>query len=139
MLCIVDSGPLLAVANVHDRFHAPALSVLSRGDLDFVVPALCIAEVAHLLARDVGREAEAAFIARCASLDVRAPIAEDFIRMSAVMEQYFDFPLGAVDASVIAIAERLGASTIVTIDHRHFRAIRPKHVEAFTLLPEMPN
>lgn len=57
--------------------------------------------------------------------------------MSALMQHYLDFPLGAVDASVVALAERLGATTIVTIDHRHFRAIRPAHVEAFTLLPEL--
>jgi predicted nucleic acid-binding protein len=35
---------------------------------------------------------------------------------------YADLPLGAVDASVIAVAERLGAGTVLTIDRRTFRS-----------------
>ncbi len=44
-------------------------------------------------------------------------------------------PLGATDASVVAIAERLGIDTIATLDRRHFTVVRPAHIEAFTLLP----
>jgi predicted nucleic acid-binding protein len=52
------------------------------------------------------------------------------------VEQYADFPLGAADASVVALAERLGTDLIVTLDHRHFGAVRPRHCPAFRLLPE---
>jgi len=48
---------------------------------------------------------------------------------------YGDLPLGTVDASVVAAAERLDITTIATIDRRHFSVVRPSHVEAFTLLP----
>ena len=41
----------------------------------------------------------------------------------------------AHSASVVAIAERLGVIQVATIDHRHFRAVRPKHTDALTLLP----
>jgi predicted nucleic acid-binding protein len=44
-------------------------------------------------------------------------------------------PLGATDASVIALAERLGIGTIATLDRRHFTVVRPRHVGAFTPLP----
>ncbi|MDQ2738090.1 MAG: VapC toxin family PIN domain ribonuclease, partial [Actinomycetota bacterium] len=47
-------------------------------------------------------------------------------------------PLGAVDATVIAVAERLGITEIATLDRRHFSVVRPAHVEAFTLLPVLP-
>jgi hypothetical protein len=40
-----------------------------------------------------------------------------------------------VNAAVIAIAERLEISRIATVDRRHFAVVRPRHVEAFTLLP----
>jgi uncharacterized protein len=36
---------------------------------------------------------------------------------------------------VIALAERLGAATIATLDKRHFGVVRPRHVESFTLVP----
>jgi predicted nucleic acid-binding protein len=51
------------------------------------------------------------------------------------MERYADLPLGLVDASVIAVAERLGADAIATLDRRHFSVVRPRGIEAFTLLP----
>ena len=47
-----------------------------------------------------------------------------------------DLHLGTVDASVIALAERLGVTTIATLDWRHFTVVRPRHVEAFRLLPD---
>ena len=56
-------------------------------------------------------------------------------RAAELVEQYADFPLGTVDALVIAIAERLGVTSIFTLDRRHFGAVRPRHVDAFTLRP----
>nr|WP_322761411.1 PIN domain-containing protein [Frankia sp. Cr2] len=59
----------------------------------------------------------------------------DLDRMADLVDRYADFPLGGADASVIALAERLGVTEIATLDRRHFGVVRPKHVEAFTLLP----
>ncbi|MFG1874114.1 hypothetical protein ACGFIV_04675 [Sphaerisporangium sp. NPDC049003] len=33
------------------------------------------------------------------------------------------------------LAERLGLREVATLDHRHFRVVRPRHVPAFDLLP----
>lgn len=84
-----------------------------------------------------GAAAEAAFLRSFASRDlVVADLSEDdFERMAQLVEKYEDFPLGGSDASVIAIAERRSITTILTTDRRHFAAVRPRHVEAFTLLP----
>jgi predicted nucleic acid-binding protein len=67
--------------------------------------------------------------------DVEGLTSEDFVRMAELVERYSDFPLGGTDASVIALAERLDASTVVTLDRRHFSAISPHHRSAFELLP----
>jgi len=48
---------------------------------------------------------------------------------------YADLLLGAVDASVVAIAERLGVKEIATLDRRHFSVVRPRHAEAFSIVP----
>ena len=40
------------------------------------------------------------------------------------------------DASVVAIAKRLGVSEVATLKRRDFAYVRPRHTEAFTLLPE---
>jgi predicted nucleic acid-binding protein len=59
----------------------------------------------------------------------------DYERMAEHVPSCADFPLGTTDAPVIAVAERLNVTEVPTLDHRHFRAIRPRHVSAFTLLP----
>lgn len=56
--------------------------------------------------------------------------------MSQFVEQYADLPLGTTDASVVAIAERMGIEEIATLDRRHFTVVRPRHLNAFVLLPE---
>jgi predicted nucleic acid-binding protein len=51
------------------------------------------------------------------------------------VEKYADLPLGGTDASVVALAERLHETELATLDHRHFKVVRPNHVAAFTLRP----
>ena len=46
-----------------------------------------------------------------------------------------DLPLGGTDASLIAVAERLGATRIATLDRAHFSIVRPAHCDAFELSP----
>ncbi len=59
----------------------------------------------------------------------------DLDRIIALVHTYTDLPLGTVDASVIALTERLSLSAVATLDHRHFSVLRPRHTAALTLLP----
>lgn len=59
----------------------------------------------------------------------------DVLRMAELVARYHDLPLGSVDASVIAAAERRGIGHIATLDHRHFSIVRPQHIDTFELLP----
>lgn len=55
--------------------------------------------------------------------------------MADLVQQYADLRLGGTDASLVAIAERLGIERVATFDRRHFSVVRPSHVAALTLLP----
>lgn len=134
-LAIVDAGPLYAAADSDDRDHAASLATLSRPDLRLVVPALVVAEATYFVGRRLGSAAERAFLKGLSDLDVEGPSREDFVRIAELVAQYEDFPLGGTDASVIALAERLRAPIVVTLDRRHFAAVKPRHRVAFELLP----
>jgi predicted nucleic acid-binding protein len=86
----------------------------------------------------MGPAGEAAFLAAVAAgeLELVELMNEDLRRMVELVEMYANFPLGAVDASVIAVAGRHKCSTMATLDLRHFAAVRPLHVESFDLLPD---
>jgi len=134
-LAVIDAGPLYAAADADDLDHERSLRALSRTDLRLVVPALVVAEATYFVGRRLGASAESAFLRGLGVLDVEGPSSEDFLRMAQLVEQYADFPLGGTDASIIALAERLEAPTVVTLDHRHFSVVRPRHRDAFELLP----
>ena len=134
-LAIVDAGPLYAAADLDDHDHGPSHEALSRADLRLVVPALVVAEATYFVGRRLGTEAEEVFLRGIAELDVEGPSREDFARMADLLGEYADFPLGGTDASVVALAERLDARVIITLDRRHFAAIAPRHADAFELVP----
>jgi len=134
-LAVVDAGPLYAAADADDVDHEPSVKVLSRPDLRLVIPALAVAEATYFVGRRLGPAAESAFLSGLGALDVEGPDSADFARMAELVEEYASFPLGGTDASVVALAERLEAPTVVTLDRRHFAAVRPRHREAFELLP----
>jgi uncharacterized protein len=134
-LAVVDAGPLYAAADGDDRDHAASRAALSRSDLRLVVPALVIAEATYFVGRRLGAVTEHAFLQGLGTLDVEGPSGEDLKRMAELVEQYADFPLGGTDASVIALAERLRAPLVVTLDRRHFATVKPRHRDAFELLP----
>ena len=112
-----------------------SLAALETPGLRLVVPALCIAEAAHFIGGRGRASAEARFLRELRDFDVRAPLPDEWLRIAALVEKYADLGLGAVDASVIVLAERLETDLVLTLDHRHFRVVRPQHCNAFRLLP----
>jgi predicted nucleic acid-binding protein len=136
VLAVVDTGSLYASLDLDDEDHERCVETLQRPDLRLVIPVLVVAEVSYLAGSRLGSRAEARFVAALAQLDVEAPTPDEWTRIAELVDTYHDFPLGAADASVVALAERLDAEHVVTLDARHFRAVRPRHRDALTLLPE---
>ena len=140
MLTVVDTGPLYALFAADDKHHAICVDWLERQQAKLVVPAPIVTEVCYLLASRGGARIAATFCDVLAADDlfqVLAPLPEDYGRMAELMRQYENLPLDAGDASVIALAERLDVVTIATVDRRDFQVVRPRHVTAFTLVPEL--
>jgi predicted nucleic acid-binding protein len=121
-----------------DRYHKVCTDLLASSSEELLVPATVSAEVCYLLQTRGGAGSEAAFLrlfpaGKLTPVDITT---DDYERMAELVERYADWPLGGTDASVIAIAERLGVTTVATLDRRHFGPIQPRHIEGFTLLPE---
>jgi predicted nucleic acid-binding protein len=135
LIAIVDAGPLYASVDEDDENFDRSRLVLRRLDLHLVIPALVVAEETYLVGRRLGRRVEATFLRTLAEFDVEAPSVGDWLRMGELVDQYSNFLLGGTDASVIALADCLGTDLLVTLDYRHFAAVRPRHCQAFQLLP----
>ncbi len=140
-MILVDTGPLVAAALSGDVNHVRCTDLFTALHLNneaLLVPSLVVTEVCYLLEREAGPRVEAGFLESVAEGDFTVVDLEpaDYVRAAELVLTYADLPLGAVDASVVAIAERLGIAEVATLDRRHFHVVRPRHVGALTLLPE---
>jgi len=132
---VLDTGPLAAALIANDRRHQECRAFMAALRGRRLLPSPVLTEVCWLLER--WPKIEAAFLEQVAegAFELVQLSPNDLVRMAELVRDYADFPLGAVDASVIAVAERYKADRIAKIDRRHFSVVRPRHVGALTLLP----
>jgi predicted nucleic acid-binding protein len=128
---------LYAYVDADDRHHADCLNLLIAHPGPLIVPVLVIAEVVYLVGTSLGTAVEGRFLGDLASgaFETEPVKVADWLRIAQLVRRYQNLPLGTVDASIVAAAERLDIGAIATLDHRHFAVVRPSHVEAFQLLP----
>jgi len=133
---VVDTSVLLAAADNADPDHEPSTRAIQNAG-PLVTTALVVAETAYLIGRQLGAAAEAAFFRAVADRDLQVePITPaDARRIAELIDTYADLRLGGTDASLIVVAERLKLTTIATLDRRHFSVVRPRHAEAFDVVP----
>ncbi len=107
-MLIVDTGPLVAAADRADKDHAACRELLEDDEGPLVTTGLVIAEAAYLITRQLGPAAEAALYSSIieGGLEVAALGRGDWELVST----YASLPLGSTDASVVALAERHGAT-----------------------------
>lgn len=139
-MIVCDTGPLVAAADRdddHNRACTDLFTALHLARRAILVPSPVVAEVGYLLGRTGGSRIESAFLRSlvAGTFTVVEPTLDDYARAADLVDTYADFPLGTTDATVIAVAERLHIPEVATLDHRHFHAVRPRHVDTFTLLP----
>lgn len=137
MALICDTGPLLAALDTADRDHAACANLLQEGLEDLVVPMLVLAEVDYWCHKRLGLNSWLIFLDDLLAGAYRCvpPSPVELTRCRDLQNSYADLNLGIVDASVVALAERLGERKIATLDHRHFATLRPLHAPAFDLKP----
>ena len=135
MPLIVDTGILYALADRRDAWHARAMQLFATDDDERLAPVTVLPEVTYLLHTRLGPPAALAFVKSLEKreLEIEALRDADVTRAAQVMERYPD--LGFVDATIVAMAERLKVSRLASTDRRHFAVVRPKHVERFELVP----
>lgn len=134
---LVDTGPLYAMADRDDSWHHRVVRFLERSRDELVVPVTVLPEAAYLLAAHLGAEAEMKLVESVVNgeLAVEELALQDLRRALELLRRYEDARIGFVDATVVAIAERLKVTRILTTDRRDFSLVRPHHCKEFELLP----
>lgn len=129
--------PLVAALDRDDRDHERCAELLATARGPLRVPSPVLTEVCYLLERQRGSQAEVIFLRALADEQLHlVPITTiDLIRMAELVMTYADLPLGAVDASVPALAEQFDDLDVATLDRRHFTILRSSRDRVLTLHP----
>ena len=138
MALILDTGPLFASLDRSDGDHAACRRLIETADEPLVIPAPVLVEVDYWIHARLHPGVLVALlddiVAGAYRVEELHP--EDYRRVKELCDRYADADIGFVDAAVLALVERLNESKLATLDHRHFGTMRPRHVEALSLLPE---
>lgn len=137
MTALIDTSFLFALANRADRSHAACVQVAHDMSEQLVVPITVLPEAAYLMDSRLGHQVMRQFVRQALQAEwlVETPSLDDLSRAVELLDEYADARLDFVDATIVAIAEHLNIRRVLTLDHRHFRMIRPHHCDGFELLP----
>lgn len=137
MALIADSGAVYGLYDRDDTAHRKLRAAVEKERGPLVIAAPCLGEIDYLLRARLGNPALLQFVAdvRSGAFRIECLTSTDLERCHAVLQKYSDIDLGLSDASVGAIAERLGIDTILTVDRRDFQVLRTSRGKRFRLLP----
>lgn len=134
---IVDTSALLAYFDASEPDHAAVQREIDAATGLLVVSPYVVAELDYLVATRHGVDAELAVLAELAggAWELTCVDVHRLGRAHAIIGKYRDQNIGVADASNVVLADHYRTRTILTLDHRHFDALRPVTGGRFTVLP----
>ena len=136
MILLAASG-LFAAIDADQRDHEAAARTLAGAVPPLLLSPFVAAEMDYLLATRSGVRAELTCLEDvAAAVYSLEPFTSNDVELALdVLRQYGDLNIGLADASIVVLAERHNARDVLTLDERHFRALRDNHNRPFRLLP----
>lgn len=136
-MILLDTSGLLAAIDASQQMHAAAARVLREMGGPRLLSPFVLAEMDYLLATRVGVDADVALLGEVAAGAYRLDTvsADDVNATRLVVERYRDLDIGLADASIVVLADRYAAWDVLTLDERHFRALRGSRGRPFRILP----
>lgn len=135
-MILVDTSGLLSALDESQRHHKECAAVLSEASPPLALSPFVLAELDYLLMRHLGRQAQTALLNEVGRGAYRLEqfSASDVSRAGEIIEEFADLEIGLADASIVVLAERYNTRDVLTLDRRHFRALRIGR-KPFTVLP----
>jgi predicted nucleic acid-binding protein len=137
-LILVDTNAVLQLVSSTARHHGDVKRIVDEVSGPFLLSPFVLAELDYMLGKRHGQGAQLALLGEVAegAYELAEFGRSDVERAVAVMRRYEDLQVGLADASIVVLAERHGSSDVLTLDRRHFRAMRGPGGRPFRLLPD---
>lgn len=137
MAFLIDTGFWYASIDNFDDYHESVVPIANNIREKVIIPIPVITEAAYLILRNRGVEKLAEFVDNLSrtKFHLEALLAEDYRRAAEILRKYNNAHIDFVDACIVAVAERLNVTKILTVDRRHFGIFKPRHCQSFEILP----
>lgn len=136
-MILLDTSGLLAAIDGSQRHHAACAAALLEALPPRLLSPFVLAELDYLLATQVGAAAQLGVLDEVARgvyrIEPFGPA--DVAAAREVVARYADLDVGLADASIVVLAARHRVRDVLTLDERHFRAMRASDRKRFRLLP----
>jgi len=122
---VADTGAILALLDSDEQHHKTLREHFEDAPGEWMLPWAILPEIDYLASTQLGAPVAQAFLADLADgvFVVEWGSSVDLARARELNRRYRTLRLGLTDAVVIAVAERVKADAIATLDLRHFSAV----------------
>lgn len=137
-MILTDAGPLVALIDRGEPDHGVCAACLPRFTGPMLTTWPAFTEAMYLLGEAGGWRGQEALwkILEQGDLEIALQGADQYRRIRVLMQKYHDRPMDLADASLVCLAEQLGARDIFTLDREDFRTYRLHGRQTFRLWPE---
>lgn len=137
-MIVCDTSGLIAYFDGSETQHPEIREAIDIDHGPFVISPFVLAELDYLMSARRGVKVALSMLGaltsgawELASFDI-----DDVRQARGVIERYEDLNIGLTDASLVVLAARYNTNRLLTLDTRHFRAVRTMAGKAFELLPD---
>jgi uncharacterized protein len=125
VIVVADTSAVLALLDADDAHHERLRALWEAAPAAWLLPWAVLPEVDYLVRRHLGERVARLFLSDVAAgaFAVEHSQSSDLTRARELDEQYATLSLGLVDGVVAAVAERVRAGAIATLDVRDFGAL----------------
>lgn len=136
-MIIADTGALISHLDTLEPLHAQVAAIIEAERDPIVISPFVLAEVDYLVDKRLGpRTARAALDELSGgAYEIALFGAEDVRRALRVLDRHADRRLGLTDASLVVLADRYAATTVLTLDRRDFDGLARSDGTPLTVLP----
>jgi len=117
-MTLTDTGPLVALLDEDDKYHAVCIQALGSLRKPLVTTWPCVTEVMYLLGKTLGHRAQDKLWGwiETGLVTIHELSAGEMTRMRVLMAQYADRPMDLADASLVCAVESVGVTRVFTVD-----------------------
>ena len=136
-MILLDTSGLIAAVVASQRYHVECAAALMKASPPLLLSPFVLAELDYLVSRHIGTVAQMAVLEEVVrgAYQLETFDSADVAKARDILARFPKLRIGLADASLVVLAERHKTRNVLTLDERHFRALRTRDRKRFKILP----